>query len=294
MLSVIREGVEYSISDGTLARFIGQDGFGMSPAHRLQERGPLQHGDTDKGYRLDPRIGRIVLQLSGSTHDDLYDKRQQLLALFSPSVNPISLKWDIAGGRQIDVHYIGDLSYSSSDRQGYVQNTVVTLKAPDPSFYNPLRFVASLALGGGADTFDIPMAVPHKVGTSTADWAAAISYLGNWNEYPEIIIYGPITDALIENLTTGEKLDFDGTTIASGDYYVVDLRYGYKTVIDDSGVNKISTLSDDSDLATWHLERGPGPGGLLTALQNSIRVTGTSIDVNTKIDIKYYNRYLGI
>lgn len=294
MLSVIREGVEYSINDGNLARFIGQDGFGMAPAHRLQERGPLQHGDTDKGFRLDPRIGRIVLQMTGENHDELYQKRQQLLALFAPSDLPLSLKWDIDTGRQIDVHYIGDLSYSSSDRKGYIQNTVVTLKASDPAFYDPARIIVTFSLGGGADTFAVPMSVPHNVGASAANWAQAIQYAGNWDEYPEITIYGPITDALIENLTTGEKLDFDGTTIATGDYYVIDLRYGYKTVMDDSGVNKISTVTEDSDLATFHLERGPGAAGLLAPLSNSIRITGTSIDANTRVDLKYYNRYLGI
>jgi hypothetical protein len=52
------------------------------------------------------------------------------------------------------------------------------------------------------------------------------------------------------------KLDFAGTTIAAGDWYEIDLRYGVKTIKDSNGVNKISALSANSNLATFRLFAG--------------------------------------
>ena len=99
-----------------------------------------------------------------------------------------------------------------------------------------------------------------------------------------------MTDAVIENLSTGEKLDFSGYTIGAGHYYDVDCRYGYKTVTNDLGENKIAELSDDSDLATFHLGAHPE----VDEGRNSLRVTGTDVNEDTEIYVNYYERYLGI
>lgn len=298
-MEVIREGTAYDFGptkNGQYAYLVGEDGWGMAPIRRLAQRGPQQDGETDVGLRLDPRYGQLVFDIPGSSWSDLQAKRTQLLAMFGPTDDPLTIRWNRTGTNKcIDVHYIGDLDFGSGDREGYLHRVAVTLKAPDPTFYDPTVATKTFELGGGSDTLVVPMAVPHKVGASTADMTSAINYAGTWHSFPHLIrIVGPITDCVITNILTGEFLDFTGTTIASSDWYDIDLRWGYKTVVDKNGVNRIDKLTDDSDLATWHIEKGPAPGTLSSPMSNSINITGTSITATSKVEMAYYVRYLGI
>jgi hypothetical protein len=109
--------------------------------------------------------------------------------------------------------------------------------------------------------------------------------------YPhKIRITGPITSPVITNETTNEKLDFGVNSIGAGVSWDIDLRYGVKSIIQAaSGVNKIQFLTEDSDLATWHIAADPEViGGA-----NSIRVTGTAVTASTRVEISYLERYIG-
>lgn len=117
-----------------------------------------------------------------------------------------------------------------------------------------------------------------------------IAYTGSFSEYPEITIVGPITDPVLTNVSTGEVLDFTGITISAGDSYTIDCRFGYKTVKNAAGTNKIADLTSDSDLATFHLGADPEVSGG----SNAFTLTGTSTDANTQVTVAYYNRYVGI
>jgi hypothetical protein len=126
--------------------------------------------------------------------------------------------------------------------------------------------------------------VPWTFGGVSIDTELAIDYQGTWLEYPEIVILGPLDDFQIEHMESGDILDFEGASIESNDYYRIDLRYGYKTVLDSTGVNKVAGLTTASDLATWRLQPGT----------NTIRFAGMNAGPATRISINYYNRYLGI
>ena len=116
-----------------------------------------------------------------------------------------------------------------------------------------------------------------------------LTYTGTWESLPIIEITGPITNPTIENLTTGEKLALT-YTVLNHKTVTIDLRYGYKTIIGDTGNNLIGTLSGDSDLATFHLAPDPeAPLGV-----NQIRVLGQSVNANTRVTMRYYVRYFGI
>jgi hypothetical protein len=262
--------------------------------HRISERGPMQHGNSDVGFRLDPRTVKLVLGVDPTTLGDQYTRRATLLSLFGPRTAAIPVRWTLPDGsyRQLDCHYLGDMRFETRAGEGYLLKVAVTLGANDPSFYDPTGAALTFALGGGAGTFAVPTPVPTDVGASTIDQSTALTYAGSWLCYPHLVrITGPITDAVVTNSTTGDKLDFTGTTIAAGDHYDIDCRYGRKTVVDAAGANQIATLTTDSDLATWHISADPdvAPGGI-----NSIRVTGSAASTATKVEISYYNRYLGI
>lgn len=286
-------GVTYTLHDvsGQL-QWVGEDGWGMSPVRRITDRGPLQHGDSDIDFRLEPRIGMLKLLAPASDLAGHWNIRSTLLQIFRPSNTAIQLLWGLDNGaqRQIDGHYVGDLSFGSDARMGFNQTAVVQLRAADPTFYDPNLQAVVYGVGGGTGAWSFPLSFPGSFGGSTVNQTRTIAYAGTWRTYPIVIIGGPITSPVVINLTTGDKLDFTGITINTGDHYTINCRPGVKTVVNDAGTNKIADLSDDSDLQTFSLEANPEAAGGL----NDVKVTGTGANATTEVYLQYYTRYVGI
>jgi len=268
------------------------DGLGMAPLRYFLRQGPMQHGATDAGYRLDPRIFSLVVIVVGSSRSDLAAKRTELLTTLSPTAG-LLLRFVLDSGntRQIDCRLIdAPLPYDST-RDWTAQKLGLRFIAPDPTFYNPAGKSVGFGLSGGGDTGEVPTEIPMYVGASTLDQTLLITYAGTFLTHPwRVRIVGPITDPKIENLDTGEKLDFSGQALAGGEFYEIDCRYGQKSVVDHNGTNRIAHLTDDSDLATFHLAPHPEVSGG----RNNIRVTGTGATESTEVTLAYYERDLGI
>lgn len=289
-IGVIVSGVEW-LFNGNPFHFLGEDDFGAPNSRRNTERGAQQDGDSDLGGRLEPRTLNVVVGIEAYDAGDLWDHREQLLKLFSPYRNVTLFVRRKGVERRLDCVCAGGLRMPKNDRTGHFQKSAIALRAADPTWYDAEQSVVNFNLGGGTGQFTVPTPVATAVGASTIDMSVAVSYAGSWLSQPNIRIAGPITNPVITNQTTGEKLDFTGTTIGVGQYYDIDTRYGYKTVIDQAGVNQISKLTSDSDLATFHLEpdSDTAPFGI-----NSIQVTGSSINTTTEVYVTYFTRYIGI
>ena len=281
------------LTDGTVCRLLGQDGTGESPVHRIEERGPQQHGATDVDYRLDPREVQLALWINGASLSDLETKRKVLVDALRPSVEAKRLKFTLDNGEtyQIDGHSAGSMTMPLEGGSGYNLRTGVAFRAADPTFYDPTMTTLSYYLGGSAGTAGaVPMPVPMFVGASTLNASQTVDYEGTWRAHPRIAIYGPLSGAKVTNSSTNEVLEFSGVTIAAGNWYTVDLRYGHKTVTNSAGVNKVAELTNASDLATWHI----ADDSEVTDGVNVIRVSGTAATGATRIDVLYNSRYVGI
>jgi hypothetical protein len=273
---------------------MGTVGLGQAEAQRLETAGAQQHGVSDRGFFLLPRNFAVALGFEALTKDEYWNtRRQDLIRLFKPDSTPLQLRLDLPSGEayQIDCHYRGGLEFPFNSRVAYVESVTVELRAGDPTLYNPAEDSVVFALGGGGSAFTIPLPIPWPIGASALDVTRTISYAGSWRANPIIRVVGPITNALIENLTTDEKLDFNGVTIAAGEWYEIDTRYGYKQVVDDGGVVVTEDLTDDSDLGTFHLE---APEGVEPIANNDIRVTGSGVTTATEVYMRYNTRYTGI
>ena len=120
----------------------------------------------------------------------------------------------------------------------------------------------------------------------TVATSVSVAYLGDLDEYPVLSLTGPVTSPVITNTATGETLDFGTITIGAGTTYVIDTRYGQKSVLFGT-VDRKYQLSTDSDLDTWHLAPDPvAPAGV-----NVITLGGTAIGTATTLQVVYYNRY---
>lgn len=271
-------------------------GIGGPPVRRLTQRGPMQHGQTDVGFRLDARSIMLGLACAAETAAAADGYRDTLQRVLGPGVGrPVYLRCvrDDGETRQIDCYALNmvDAPARKPERIGGMQRFAVQLVAHDPAWYDPAPMQVSAGLASISSGMLVPVEVPLLIESgSGADGRVQMHYSGTWDEYPILTLVGPIKDALIANETTGDTLSFEGYTIAAGDSITVDLRYGYKTVIEDDGTNRIDKLTSDSDLATWRLasilETGDGV--------NVLRLSGSSLTAASAVTMIYHARYISL
>jgi hypothetical protein len=253
------------------------DGLGMAPSHRITERNSQQHGETDLGFRLDPRLFSLRLSVRCESPTEYYYYRSQLLTIFRPSNDPIILAFTLPNGtnpdlvRRIKCYIEKGLTFDTSKRKSLVQQADVVLRAPDPTFYNPTQTTNSLTL-----TSDEPQQ------------NLALSYTGTWLCYPVIEIVGPITNPVILNTGTDEKLALT-YAVGGSETVTIDTAFGVKTVTNGAGDNLIGKLTDDSDLATFHLDHEIEAGGNIMTCYGTI-----AGGQHAHINFKYYERFIGI
>lgn len=289
-------GVTYNLSDRNPFDVVSITGVGIAPTRRLTQRGPLQHGETDIGFRLDPRNVNLVLAIKGINRSATDSARQQLAYIFGARQSgAVQLRCTRDDGmvRQLDCRAVGivDTPITDSERIWDFQRVGVQLVASDPNWYDPVT--GSFVAGGlvGSSGWSVPLEVPFVVANpGIINETVSINYSGTFDDYPIITIRGALEDPVISNLTTGDVLDFTGAVIGVNEYWIVDLRYGHKTVIDHAEVNKIAELSSSSDLATWRLvsmlETGDGV--------NTIRCEASSSGSGASISILYTNRFVSL
>lgn len=289
-------GAESISLDGAPFWLEWANGIGGAPVRRLTQRGPLQHGQTDIGFRLDPRTITLGIALTAETTAAADGYRDALQRVLGPGVGrPCYLRCvrDDGAERQIECYAVGmvDAPARKPERLGGMQRVAVQLIAHDPAWYDPAPQQAAAGLASVSSGMVVPLEVPWLMESgSGADGRVQVSYLGTWDEYPLITLVGPIEDALIVNETTGETLSFAGYDIAAGDSITIDLRYGYKTVTEDDGTNRIDKLTSDSDLATWRLasvlETGDGV--------NVLRLSGAGLTAASTVTLVYHTRFISL
>lgn len=309
-LTAIVAGITYDLNDGAEIRLLDYE-LSLSAVRRLSQRYPSQHGDTDLGFAIDPRYLDLFWGVHGADLAAWLDIRETMMIIFQPRDNDaVQLIFDFDGlQRAVDVNLEGELLWR--DRVEYVAKVSGTFKASDPRLYDPEihTVLFSLEAGGVEPTgWPIPWPIPWAVGTDILNMAVDILYAGGSRlgapEYPVIRIFGPITDPVVTNETTGEIIDLSdngGLELADPSEWVeIDLanppRRDAKTIRNQDGDSVDEYLTTDSDLATWHL--APAGERLYDDSycngHNVIRVTGLNVTIETLVTIRYYDRYNGV
>lgn len=133
-----------NLSNGAPFSFITLQGGGGANIRRVTSRGPAQHGDTDKGYRLGVRELELVVGFKASTDAILDGYRDTLTQFFKPLTStPVKLLYtrDDAAARQLDCYTVGNIKIDlvPEYRPGHYHRATIRLYAPDPSWYNPTQ-----------------------------------------------------------------------------------------------------------------------------------------------------------
>ena len=253
------------------------EAFGIAPFHRFSERSSQQHGVTDLGYRLDPRLVTLQMTFRAATPDLYWSYRDALCQVFRPSnqvytfyaVIPNGVNPDIT--RSLDCYLHKGLSFDTAKRKGLNQDFEVVLFAPDPTWYDPTLRTDTIQINEGSATVHLQM-----------------TFAGTWRVYPQIVIVGPIQNPKIINYFTNETLEL-AYSVAEGDTVTIETAYGKKTVKNVAGTNLISKLTDASDLATFHIDPED------YTLHNRMDISGTvPAGKHAHVTFNYYDRFIGI
>lgn len=270
----------------------GSLNWGLSPLHRITQRGPFQDGDSDVDFRLDPRVFSLPIVVPASTIEEHLDRRNLLLQVFKPGNDTATLRLNWTSGivtkeRSINVKVVGGLAMDT-DSVEFTIRAVVQLRAADPTWYNTFAETEPISeqIFGTPTPYPKPYPVPY--GAISINRITAINYDGSWLTYPIIQCTGPATDLTIVD-SLGNIIKFDDV-IPAANTWTIDLSYGAKTVIDQNGINKFAALNINSNLVNWALYPDPTVSNGV----NTLSVSATSTDSNTLISLTYYSRYIGV
>lgn len=271
----------WNLTGGHPLDVISLDGAGIPNITRRQQDFANQHGALDYGFRLASRDMTLKLLYNGIDKAAEDGIRDTIYKIFQPFDYPLKLRCtrDDGAVRQIDCHTMGVMDLPESERIGSSLAFAVRLQAPNPIWYNATQQTHSFT----------PVAAS---GASTT----TLTYAGSWEEYPIIKLYGQmVAPSLSTTLVTP-----DGTityqistseTIPAGDVWTIDLRPGYKTVLNASLTNKLNSISSfNSYLLNWRLFQAP----LKAGGANVLTLSYTSKDASARLEVLYYNRYLGL
>jgi len=153
---------------------------------------------------------------------------------------------------------------------------VIRLFAPNPVLYDPTEQ-------------DGPTYTMDPTATGSVNESQDVTYAGTWEEHPTFVITGPINNPIIRNEDTDEFIELD-YNIAAGRVITITLTPGNQTVVDNLDINRLGTVTPESNLQSFHLAPDPE----VTGGTNEISIQGTGTNANTDFSFTYYNRYIGI
>ena len=270
----------------------GSINWGLAPLHRITQRGPFQEGDSDVDFRLDPRVFSLPIVSPASTIEEHLDRRARLLDIFKPGNDTAQFRLSWTSGmvtreRTIDVVVVGGLTMDT-DSTDFTVRAVIQLRAADPTWYNTFGDIEVISAQLFGTPTPYPKTYPVPYGSDTINKITAITYDGSWLTYPVIQCVGPATNLTIVD-SLGNVINFVDPILA-GDTWTIDLTYGAKTVVDQNGLNKFSSLDINSNLTNWALYPDPTVANGI----NTVVVSATGNDSNTQVTLTYYARYIGV
>lgn len=307
-LTAAHGGATYDLNSGTDMRLVAWDGLSLAGIRRLTQRTAAQRGHSDIGYVQAARVVALGWAFTGSTLNDYYTKRRLLEAALMPQVaDGVVLTFTFPDGRVRAMvgHLAGDLQMESGDRTRLHQRAAAEIECGDPRLYDPTAVTTDFYPLASLAGWEIDWELPWLISPSNASGSLTIDYAsGDYTaapEYPVLTIYGPISNPIITNTTTGQSIDLTGLTIATGETVVIDLKNGIygdeaPTIRTGAGVSVEQFLSTDSAINEWHLAPAGEPlsaGGYGTG-DNVIALAGTGGTASTRLRVVHYNRYLAI
>jgi hypothetical protein len=276
---------------------------GLPPISRITQKGAFQNGDTNIDFRLGPRKFTIRGMVPASNTFENLNVRQTLSQIFKVTNTRARLLLtsiqtlnedpftETIMQREIECFVEGGLNFSSDTSGGYDVFYDVALYAPSPLWYDPTAVTVTIGTSPTGDATDVPLTVPRTYGSTELNDTTVIPYTGTFLSYPIITIESGsagMTGVRIRNNTQGTEIVIP--TIQANMTLRLDLRYGYKTVLDGDLINQIALIDPSSDLTTFALV----PSINTQVATNFINVTADSSGTDASVSLRYNTQYTAV
>ena len=232
--------------------------------------------------RMDPRIISMPVVIQATSQAQMDQAVDALCKAFNPTSGLEGvLKITRHDGvfREIKGIYMTGLEGVRS-RENYYQlwfKADITLKCINPAWYNPTAKTYAYTQSNPPNFFPI---LPAILGAGQIFGDTQVVNDGSLEAWPIWSITGPGNNAIVENVTTGEKITLV-VTILAGEVLVIDTRPGVKTIKIGSQ-NKFGTMTASSIL--WSLIAG----------SQTVKVTLTGATSASRVDLSFNERYLSL
>lgn len=281
------DGVTYSLTVGKDRVVLTDEGTGMPSFDYISQRSIHQHGETLVDFYLLPRIVQLVIRHDYCSREAYWNGRAGILNALRPNrgipttMGILQKVLPTGSKRNLRVAILEGPKFEPRRLDGWDEwafTETLRFIAYDPVWYNPVSHVISKILTADCELV-FPATFPIVFGVCQA--SETINYLGTWDEFPYICITGPVSSFTIFNDTTGEHISLAYDILADRAVSIY-LDYGNKHVLLDDGTDLMGYVY--GDLSTFHLIPG----------NNMIRIEGANTTAATKVDVTYYDRYIGI
>lgn len=153
VLTAYRDNDSLVLTDAPFS-LLAARGMGGADVRRVTARGPAQQGDTDYGWRLNPRTIELEIGIEATTDAELDGYRRTLQGFFRPLPStPVKLRVtrDDGADRQIDCYVVDKVRIALAPelRPGHYHRATILLYAPNPTFYDPVPGTVSIQGSAG-------------------------------------------------------------------------------------------------------------------------------------------------
>lgn len=304
--SFLLEFNQYITPDGQVYNFdtstkfvMTETGTGMPPIDYITQKGAFQHGETLLDYRLKPRIIQMLVRRNGTSRQEYWNNRADMLNFFRPNrwlpgVNSQGiLRKTLPDGTHRDLNVIIQqgpefVARNLDTWDEWAISETLRFIAYDPIYHSDV--VNSVIWSpAGISNLVFPITFPITFDAIFVSETKTINYVGTWNCFPTVIVTGPGAGFRLVNNATGKVLAMNYNQ-AAGEVITFDLSFGKKTVKNGSGVNLVGALTADCDLTTFAIACSPEASGGVNNLNARLNAANSS----SRIEVRWISSYIGI
>ena len=257
--------------------YLTSSGFGGGGCDVQTVQAPYQHGATFLAALLVPRTVSITFAILAQSPEDLFRRRREVAAAFSPVAGEGRLVW-VQGERSFSLRCVvrsASPAFVSGQGSGSTWQTVtVDLTASDPCWFEDALEQHLQGLTGG---MVLPVAFPaHFAFVSPT---VTIDNPGDVESPVTIRVTGPALNPVITNATAGEQIGLT-LDLAAGEWVEIRTAFGAASCRLHDGSSAMGAVQPGSTF--WQMQPGP----------NTLTYADSGGDA--KVLIQYSPRYTGV
>lgn len=277
------DGGVLELSDLPGVRALGDSGLDMPPISMVEDVIPGQAGTRLREVRVAARDAVLPFYMEQNSDTELRDLLRSLARRLNPQRGDGRLRHINGDGtsRDLTCRYNGGLegtrtngSAGPTSRKG-----ALLFRAHDPFWYDATPVSSTFTTGVQPVFFSDPFFGSAKLASDTVLGEQTVSNQGDVETWPVWTVKGPASSILLENVTTGQKIDLP-VALTAAQSVVVDTRPFRKTVRRDDGTNLFGLMAAGS--ALWSIEQG--------SVQIRTTIPGSTAD--TFVTLVYARRWL--